>query len=159
MEYLRAFEKISEKEFAKKCKKSDYENIIIPKRSTKGSCGYDFFTPHDVEIKPQTNAVIYTGIKAKMLENEFLLIAIRSSIGIKRNVTLANNVGIIDSDYYNNEDNEGHIMICLRNNSNEVVNFSKGDKIAQGIFLPYLICDDDCASVLRSGGIGSTGKK
>lgn len=155
----RTFEKITINEFIKKRKEEEYQNIIIPKRSTKGSCGYDFYTPHDLVIKSHSSNVVYTGIKAKMKEDEFLLIAIRSSIAIKKNIILANNVGIIDSDYYNNQDNEGHIIICLYNQSDEDVCFKQGDKIAQGIFMPYLICDDDNACEKRSGGIGSTGKR
>jgi len=82
---------------------------------------------------------------------------IRSSMAIKRHLALVNSTGIIDSDYYNNEDNEGHIMIALLNYGKETVSLEKGERVAQGIFSKYLITNDDDATGIRTGGIGSTG--
>ena len=78
-------------------------------------------------------------------------------MAIKRHLALVNSTGIIDSDYYNNEDNEGHIMIALLNFGNEPVTLEKGERVAQGIFSKYLITNDDDATGVRTGGIGSTG--
>ena len=82
---------------------------------------------------------------------------IRSSMAIKRHLALVNSTGIIDSDYYNNEENEGHIMIALLNYGKETVSLEKGERVAQGIFSKYLITNDDDATGIRTGGIGSTG--
>ena len=76
----------------------------------------------------------------------------------KNGIILANNVAIIDSDYYNNRSNEGHIMIALKNTSDKTYDIEKGDKIAQGIFQKFFITDDDNVLEKRKGGIGSTGK-
>ena len=91
-----------------------------------------------------------------MNENEFLGIYIRSSLGFKYNIRMCNQVGIIDADYYNNKDNEGHIFVCLQNKSDKKVVIKKGDRFVQGIFMSYLITDDDSATDTRNGGIGST---
>ena len=109
------------------------QNINLPTRKTTESAGYD------IEY------------------DEYLAIHIRSSMAIKRKLALVNSTGIIDSDYYNNEDNEGHIMIALLNFGNEPVTLEKGERVAQGIFSKYLITNDDDATGVRTGGIGSTG--
>ena len=93
-----------------------------------------------------------------MNEDEFLAIFVRSSMGFKYNIRLCNQVGIVDSDYYNNPDNEGHIFIKIQNEGNEPLNMDKGDRFAQGIFTKYLLTDDDLSTGERSGGFGSTGK-
>ena len=90
--------------------------------------------------------------------NEYLAILVRSSMGFKYNIRLCNQVGVIDYDYYNNTDNEGHIFIKIQNEGNEPLNIDKGDRFAQGIFTKYLLTDDDIASGDRTGGLGSTGK-
>ena len=89
--------------------------------------------------------------------DEYLAIHIRSSMAIKRHLMLVNSTGIIDSDYYNNEENEGHILIALINMGKEEVQLEKGERVAQGIFSKYLIATDDDATGIRTGGIGSTG--
>ena len=98
-----------------------------------------------------------TVIKAFIAYDEYLAIHIRSSMAIKRHLALVNSTGIIYSDYYNNEDNEGHIMIALLNYGKEPVSLEKGERVAQGIFSKYLITNDDDATGIRTGGIGSTG--
>ena len=144
---MRKFEKISN---------GNYEDIILPKRSTRNSAGYDFYSLYDITIKPNERVVIPTGIKVCMNEKEFLGIYIRSSLGFKYNIRMCNQVGIIDADYYNNKDNEGHIFVCLQNESDKEGVIKKGDRFVQGIFMSYLITDDDCATDTRNGGIGST---
>ena len=91
-----------------------------------------------------------------MNEDEFLALLVRSSMGFKYNIRLCNQVGIVDSDYYNNPDNEGHMFIALKNEGEKIFTINKGDKYAQGIFQKYLLTDDDEATGSRTGGIGST---
>ena len=124
---------------------------FFPKRATNGSAGYDFVTPYNVSVPPNGVATIYTGIRAYMLPDEVLKIYPRSSMAIKRRVTLVNGVAVIDSDF------KDEIILALYNNSTIPVTIKKGEKIAQGIFQKYLTCGDE-PSVARNGGIGSTGK-
>ena len=134
------------------------EGVHIPERKTSGSSGYDLEAAENYVLAPHVITPIGTGLKAYMQDDGYLSIFIRSSLAFKKGLTLANNTGIIDSDYYNNPDNEGHISIGLYNTGNEPVFIKKGDRIAQGIFMKYLTCDDDCAEGERVGGIGSTGE-
>lgn len=136
------------------------EHCKLPIRSTQGSAGYDFFNPDDdFLLLPGESKIIWTGIKAYMQPDDVLLIDIRSSLG-RQGIILANTIGIVDSDYYNNTSNEGEIGICLRNvnPNNTGVLICRGDKIAQGIFIKYLKADEDAATSERAGGFGSTGK-
>jgi len=156
---MRKFEKISEKEYEKVLKdKCNYEDIKVPVRSTAHSAGYDFISPFDFELNPGETIKVPSGIKVCMNEDEFLALLVRSSMGFKYNIRLCNQVGIVDSDYYNNPDNEGHMFIALKNEGEKVFSVNKGDKYAQGIFQKYLITDDDDASGNRIGGFGSTNK-
>lgn len=134
------------------------EGIHIPERKTSGSSGYDLEASDDCIIWPHVVTAVPTGLKAYMQDDECLFIFIRSSMAFKKNITLANSVGIIDSDYYNNPDNEGHLILCLVNNNDKAITIKKGDRIAQGIFMKYLTCDNDCSDGQRTGGFGSTGK-
>lgn len=161
------FEKVSQKQFIEACANNYpyvfdiiskwYEDIELPKRGTSGSAGYDFRSPMDVDIIPGDSFIFVTGIRCRMLPQYFLMIVPRSSLGFRYKLTLDNTVGIIDSDYYNS-DNEGHIMIKVTNNSDKTLVIKAGDKIAQGIFLPYIKTDDDDVTENRNGGIGSTGR-
>lgn len=139
-------------------KVSGYEYVNFPQRKTKQSAGYDIESAVNVVITPGEIKLIPTGLKAYMCENEWLGIYIRSSIAVKHRIVLANNVAVIDSDYYNNPDNEGHIMLPIRNVSGMPYTVKKGDRIAQGIFHRYYKVDNDSADGDRTGGIGSTGK-
>jgi len=139
-------------------KVSGYEYVNLPQRKTKQSAGYDIESAIDDVIIPGETKLIPTGIKAYMDENEWLGIYIRSSIAVKYGIILANSVAVIDSDYYNNPDNEGHLMLPIRNVSRMPYTVKKGDRIAQGIFHQYYKIDDDSADDDRIGGIGSTGK-
>ena len=155
---MRKFEKISALEFEKDILDGKYEDLVLPRRSTKNSAGYDFISVIDINLKPGERKIIPTGIKVIMNENEFLALYIRSSLGFKYNIRMCNQVGIIDADYYGNSDNEGHIYVCLENEGKEEINIKKGDRFVQGIFTPFLITDDDTATETRLGEIGSTNK-
>lgn len=134
-------------------------NIKLPTRADKGSAGYDFYSPIDFEIKPGETKIIPTDVKAKMLTNEVLLLFVRSSIGIKKHIVLANGTGVIDSTYYSNPDNDGNICGAFTNLGTETQVFKAGDRIMQGVFLEYLTTvDDKPLNAERTGGIGSTGK-
>ncbi|MDT2807241.1 dUTP diphosphatase [Vagococcus lutrae] len=166
----------------------DYQGKVnLPKRATKGAAGYDFEAAEEVMIpsvwkgqlveiakliwqgkgegkeaewqamlKP---VLVPTGIKAYMQEDEYLQLANRSSNPLKNFIVLPNGVGIIDADYYNNEKNEGHIMFQFLNFGLTDKVIKKGDRIGQGIFLPFLKVDDDQADGKRTGGFGSSGQR
>lgn len=148
------FGEISDEEFQKV-----YEEIKLPKRATKGSAGYDFFSPVTFELQPGETIKIPTGIRVWMEDNWVLKCYPRSGLGFKFRLQLNNTVGIIDSDYYNS-DNEGHIFVKLTNDSKEgkVVTVEKGTGMIQGIFIEYGITLDDEADEERNGGFGSTTK-
>lgn len=136
-----------------------YESIKLPKRATIGSAGYDFYTPVSFTLKPQETINIPTGIRVKINEGWFLAIFPRSGLGFKYRLQLNNTVGIIDSDYFNS-DNEGHIFIKITNDSNEnkTVELNSGQGFAQGIFMPFGLVEDDDTTDHRNGGFGSTTK-
>ena len=127
------------------------KNIILPSRKTKFSAGYDIATAENIILLPQQVTLIPTGIKAYMQTDEYLGVHIRSSIAIKQKLTLINNVGVIDADYYNNVENEGHIMIPVYNYNQSSVTIEKDTRIAQGIFYRYLLASDDKAENIRIG--------
>lgn len=134
-------------------------DITLPTRADKGSAGYDFYIPKDVQILPSQKTIIFTDVKAYMQEDEVLEIYIRSSLAIKHGLMLSNNVGIIDSSYYSNPNNDGNIGIPIVNTSGKAVTLSAGERIAQGIFKKFLVADEDVvASEERVGGMGSSGK-
>ena len=147
---VRGFEKITK-----------YQDVTFPMpvRKTTTSAGYDICVPEDVALLPNRLVMVPTGIKAYMQPDEFLGIHIRSSMAVKKSVRLVNNVGIIDADYYNNPDNEGHIMLALLNTGVGPLLLKKGERVAQGIFYKYLVTDDDAKTEKdeRAGGFGSTG--
>lgn len=133
--------------------------ILIPQRKTMLSAGYDIAAAAAVILQPNIVVLIPTGLKAYMHEDEYLAIHIRSGLAVKRSLSLINGQGIIDADYYNNPDNEGHIMIAAINHGTEPIIIDKGDRIAQGIFCKYLKTEDDASDIhsSRVGGLGSTG--
>jgi dUTP pyrophosphatase len=132
------------------------DQFILPHRKTQQAAGYDIATPLTVTIPAKQSQLIWTNIKAYMQSHEVLLIYIRSSIGIQKGLILANGTGIIDADYYNNISNEGNIGICLFNTTDQAVSLIAGERIAQGIFMPYLIADQGNEGNIRVGGIGSS---
>ena len=154
---MRKFEKISKDNFFNSVPNGNYEDIILPKRSTKNSAGYDFYSLYDITIKPNERVVIPTGIKVCMNENEFLGIYIRSSLGFKYNIRMCNQVGLIDQDYYDNPDNEGHMWIKIKNEGAFPFEIKKHDRICQGIIINYLTVDnEEKIEKERISGIGST---
>lgn len=158
MKKVAKFEKISYQQFSFDCENpSFYNNIILPKRATKGSAGYDFFIPFSLTLKPNETVKIPTGIRVKIEDGYVLQIYPRSSLGFKYKLQLDNTVGIIDSDYYN-ATNEGHIMIKMTNNSNSGLTIKENEAFAQGIFTEYFITYDDDVNEERVGGFGSTNK-
>ena len=142
---MRDFEKISFEEFCKDVKedKALYDSYKLPIRDSIYSSGYDIFLIEDVEIKPDEIIKIPTGIKAYFEQDEMLLLVVRSSTGFKYNIRLVNQVGIIDSDYYNNGDNEGHIYLKIQNHGKETVKFEAGKAIVQACFTKYLTTKSD----------------
>lgn len=138
------------------------KKINSPIRKTKYSAGYDVEAAEDTVIpsfkKGMAPTLIKTGIKAYMQDDEMLVLYNRSSNPKKKGLILANSVGIIDKDYYGNEDNDGHIMFAFYNIKEEDVTIKKGECIGQAIFQKYLLTDDDNAEGIREGGFGSTSK-
>jgi dUTP pyrophosphatase len=135
---------------------STFTDIVIPKRATSNSAGYDICACGETVVKPMERKLIATGLKAYMQPDEYLGLHIRSSLAFKKGLTLINSQGIVDADYYNNSDNEGHIMFAMINLSNEDVVIKHGERIGQGIFYKYLKVDDDNTESERNGGFGST---
>ena len=136
------------------------KEIKLPIRADSKSAGYDFYLPKDLKLLPMQKTIVWTDVKAYMQPDEVLEIYIRSSLAIKNGIMLSNNVGIIDSSYYNNEGNDGNIGIALVNTSGITVELKEGDRIAQGIFKKYLTIDEEVhlPGEMRVGGIGSSGK-
>ena len=148
---VRGFEVISEFEELPK-----QERPVLPKRQTSGSAGYDFYAMEDRLIPAGEAVRIRTGIKAYMPENEFLALYMRSSMGIKHSLRLVNCTAVIDSDYYNNPDNEGEIIAVIKNEGRQAFYLKKYDRFMQGVFQRYETVDNDKAGGERTGGIGST---
>lgn len=156
---MRSFEKISFEQFKNDVcdDKLIYNKFKLPNRSTKNSAGYDFFSLFDFSLNPGEIMKIPTGIKVNMENNDVLFLVVRSSMGFKYNVRMCNQVGVIDSDYYNNSDNEGHIWIKLKNEGDKDFIVKNGDAICQGIFLNYLtVTNERDVKKIRNGGLGST---
>lgn len=138
------------------------QDINLPIRKTKYSAGYDIEAAEDIIVpsfkKGMNPTLVKTGLKAYMQDDEVLLLYNRSSNPKKKGLVMANSVGVIDKDYYGNQDNDGHIMFAFYNIKDEDVEIKKGDAIGQAIFQKYLVTDDDSAAGERMGGFGSTNK-
>ena len=138
------------------------KGINLPERKTKYSAGYDIEAAEDITIpafKPGMNpSLIKTGLEAYMQGDEYLMLCNRSSNPKKKGLILANSVGIVDSDYYENPDNDGHIMFAFYNIKAEDIEIKKGEAIGQAIFQKFSIADNDKAEGERAGGFGSTTK-
>lgn len=134
------------------------KEIILPKRKTKKSAGYDLAAAEDIFLKAHDVTLIPTGLKVFMPDDEFLGLFVRSSLAVRHKISCVNDVGVIDADYYNNESNEGHIFVAVYNHGDEDVFIKKGTRVAQGIFLKYQTIDNDDADEIRRGGFGSTGE-
>lgn len=161
MRKIAKFEKVSFSQFKQGCARGDneqiYESIKLPRRATTGSAGYDFFAPFDIVLAAGQTAKIPTGIRVRIAEGWLLSLYPRSGLGFKYRLQLDNTVGIIDSDYYNS-DNEGHIFAKITNDSREgkTLTIPAGTAFMQGIFTEYGITEDDDADGVRNGGFGST---
>lgn len=129
----------------------------MPRRQTAGSAGYDLASARKVTLKPGVVTLVPTGLKVYLNPDEFLAVYIRSSLAVRKGLLLANSVGIIDHDYADNPDNEGHIKIPIYNPNAEAVIIEKGERVAQGIFQRFLLAGDDFGGGERLGGFGSTG--
>ena len=164
MKKIAKFEKVSltqfikdwQEEFSqttqKECEQI-YQHLLLPCRATKGSAGYDFFTPIDITLSPRQTIKIPTGIRVRINDGWVLKCYPRSGLGFKYRLQLNNTVGIIDSDYYFS-DNEGHIFAKITNDSNEnkTVVITKQTSFMQGIFVEYGITVDDSVETIRNGG-------
>ena len=155
------FEKVSLSQFSKDLKElcatddNYYDTINLPVRATKGSAGYDFFSPIDVSLSPGDSIRIPTGIRCKIENGYVLQIYPRSSFGFKYQMMLMNTVGIIDSDYYD-ADNEGHIIIAVSNQGKKGMSIKAGERFAQGLFVRYYLAQEEEVETDRHGGFGST---
>ncbi len=160
------------------CNSFKNNNINLPVRKTKNSVGYDIEAAIDTtipsiwktvfknisiflkgeknyeEIKP---TLIPTGIKSYFEDDEVLILANKSSFPLKKGLIMSNSIGIIESDYYNNESNEGHLMFMYYNISFTDKVIKKGESAGQAYFQKFLIADNDNATNIRKGGFGSTG--
>lgn len=161
------FYKVSQKQFTEDYKKCGirkynnlvdaYNNVSLPVRATWGSAGYDFVTPIRFVLRPGETITIPTGIRCYIDDGWFLGCFPRSGHGFKYKIRLDNTVGIIDSDYYDS-DNEGHIMLKITNEGDKTFAIDAGDRIMQGIFIPFGVTMDDDVKINRNGGFGSTGE-
>lgn len=151
------FQTAWEDTFKEPAQREVYNEIMLPKRATTGSAGYDFYSPLTFSLAPGETIKIPTGIRAEMENGWVLQCYPRSGLGFKYRLQLNNTVGIIDSDYFYS-DNEGHIFVKLTNDSNEgkTATVEKGKGFMQGIFMPFGITMDDDATAVRNGGLGST---
>ena len=141
-----------------------FENmgINLPERKTRCSAAYDIESAEDIVIpifkKGMKATLVKTGLKAYMQEDEVLYLFAKSSGFGKKGIMLSNAVGVIDGDYYENEDNDGHIMFSIINMKDEDMVIKKGDAIGQAMFSKYLKVDNDNSTEIRKGGFGSTSK-
>ena len=155
------FEKVSEKRFQEdltllgNADMMNYEELVLPQRATSGSAGYDFYSPAEILLKPGETCRIPTGIRCRIDEGYVLQLYPRSSFGFKYQMRLLNTVGIIDSDYYD-ADNEGHIIVGIVNDGNRELAIHKGDRFVQGVFYRYGLAEEAENSRERHGGFGST---
>lgn len=175
MKNIAIFEKVSYEEFEKSIKENDrlasflndnyftidqlYDNIRLPERSSKRSAGYDFFFPlWDISIASFTSLDIPTGIKVNVLEEDwYLALFTKSGLSHEYHTRLRDTISVIDADYYNNINNEGHIRVELVNDSVSVLKLKNGMKYIQGIFMEYGLIVGDNVLTERTGGYGSTG--
>ena len=142
---MRYFDKISFNQFKKDIKDDLdlYKNYKLPKRDTMYAAGYDIYSLEDFILKPGEIKKIPTGIKANMENDEVLFLIVRSSMGFKYNIRLCNQVGVVDKDYFDNKDNEGHIFVKIKNEGDKDYIVKYGDAICQGIFIKYLTVDNE----------------
>ena len=154
-------EKVSKKQFLEDLSAAgigdalDLEEIRLPQRATSGSAGYDFYSPAEILLKPGDTCRLPTGIRCQIDEGYVLQLYPRSSFGFRYRMRLLNTVGIIDSDYYN-ADNEGHIIVGIVNEGDKELLIRKNDRFVQGVFYQYFLAEEMQNSRERHGGFGST---
>ena len=151
------FMKVSRNQFEKDSP-ANWDDIVLPRRATSGSAGYDFFAPADIALDPGGTSSVPTGIRAQIDPGWVLMLFPRSGLGFKYRLQLNNTVGVVDSDYFDAQ-NEGHIFIRLHNAGDRPLSIRRGEAFAQGVFLPHGLTDDDDARAPRTGGFGSTDRK
>ena len=151
------FEKVSFDTFKEHGTRQTYDGVKLPRRATAKSAGYDFFAPTKLTVAPHQTVTVATGVRALMPDDWCLMIFPRSGLGFKYKLRLNNTVGIIDADY-SDSDNEGHIFIRMTNESDTPLEIEQGAAFAQGIFVRYLLTEDDDTTETRNGGLGSTSK-
>lgn len=139
-------------------KKYEGDVELLPSRGTEHAAGYDLKAAETITIMPNEIKLIPAGVKAYMQPTEVLFLFDRSSNPKKKGLVLINSVGVIDSDYYNNEGNEGLMFAQMKNITDKPITVNKYDRIIQGVFAPFLIADNDVTGGVRKGGFGSTDK-
>ncbi len=164
MERVAQFEKVSRSQYRGDLtvpvigEEDGYDAVRLPVRATGGSAGYDIITPLPVRLEPGESLRVATGLRCRIEEGWLLAVFPKSGLGFRYRLQLDNTVGIVDSDYYDAE-NEGHILIKITNDSREgkTMELPAGKAFAQAVFLPFGITLDDAAAGRRTGGFGSTG--
>lgn len=168
MQKVGNFEKVSFEQFAAAMKsefglgeteaKMMYDLIDLPVRAATGSAGYDFKSPVSFTLAPGASVKIPTGIRVRIDDGWWLFCAPRSGLGCKYRMQLDNTIGVVDSDYYNS-DNEGHIFFKITNDGQEgkALSVDAGDRFVQAIFVQHGITYSDATESARNGGFGSTG--
>ena len=149
------FEKVSYEIYSANGTRQIYDSIKLPRRATAKSAGYDFFAPTELTVAPGQTVTVATGVRALMPDSWCLMIFPRSGLGFKYRLRLNNTVGIIDADY-SDSDNQGHIFVRMTNESDTPLTIAQGSAFAQGIFVQYLLTEDDDTTETRNGGLGST---
>ena len=133
-------------------------SIALPEYQTAGAAGFDLASSADVEIPAGQIALVPTGLLIEVPPGHFLGIFARSSTPLKRGLMVANGVGVIDQDYCGPAD---EVRIQVLNFTTATVRISKGDRIAQGLFVPVARAEwREAERDLRDGsrgGFGATG--
>ena len=137
----------------------DPKDIKLPVRKTKHAVCYDCYSPIDETIEPGETKLIFTNVKAYCNSDEGFILASTSGLG-KKGIILANGIGIIESDYVDNDNNDGNIGFMLHNIGKTTYSVNAGDKIGQIFFFKFLTVDDEEEiTTVRTGGFGSTGMR
>lgn len=158
-EFKMRFEKVSYEQVKELITKEGYDNLKLPRQGTRYAMGMDFFAADDIIIPAYDAYTIPTGVRwvvnSSQMNKYGLIIVPRSGLGFKHGIRLNNTVGVIDADYQFAK-NEGHIMVKLYNPTPKDIKIKRGEAFAQGIIMPYVICDGAHSDELRVGGFGST---
>lgn len=155
IQFEKDFRKCFSNTFSDETIKEIYDDIMLPNRATVGSAGYDFKMPIRIKMIKNESYLIPTGIRCNIEEGWVLNLYPRSGLGTKYKFKLDNTIGIIDSDYYQS-DNEGHIMAKISQSGEDILNINEGQGFIQGVFVQYGITTDDDTMKTRNGGFGSS---